>query len=332
MIFLDEPTAGMDTQARRDIWAMLNKKKEGRAIILTTHFMDEADILGDKISILDKGKLQVRGCEERCLREASTSNTFLSSLSQIEGTSSQLKAQFSTGIHLVVSVGSGADRRQILKAVQQVGGGAENTSVEVSEDAVDQGGNVFKNSSVEDILMNTLSGDFQLLIPSSASAKMGAICRVLDGLKSSKKFQVQAYGFQSTTLEEVFVKLGEQVTIATRNSSTRHASFSVTKDHGDIEAGELKEAFLPAVIEFAPPSMTAKFRIIIERRFLCERRTPMSMFFNFFLPVIFVGFAVGMMQIPLFPAEEAPSVVSIDAVSSLVVSSEQPYFNLPIVR
>lgn len=51
MIFLDEPTAGMDPFSRRHLWSLLKKKKEGRAILLTTHFMDEADILAGKFLV-----------------------------------------------------------------------------------------------------------------------------------------------------------------------------------------------------------------------------------------------------------------------------------------
>lgn len=45
IIFLDEPTAGMDPYSRRHLWSLLKNNKEGRVILLTTHFMDEADIL-----------------------------------------------------------------------------------------------------------------------------------------------------------------------------------------------------------------------------------------------------------------------------------------------
>ena len=48
VIFLDEPTSGMDPSSRRYIWSLLQGKKEGRVIFLTTHFMDEADILAGK--------------------------------------------------------------------------------------------------------------------------------------------------------------------------------------------------------------------------------------------------------------------------------------------
>ncbi|KAK7506564.1 hypothetical protein BaRGS_00002039, partial [Batillaria attramentaria] len=61
IIFLDEPTAGMDPYSRRHLWSLLKTSKEGRVILLTTHFMDEADILADRKAIVSKGKLQCVG-------------------------------------------------------------------------------------------------------------------------------------------------------------------------------------------------------------------------------------------------------------------------------
>jgi len=60
-IFLDEPTTGLDPLSRRKIWELLLKKKEGRVIFLTTHYMDEADILADRKLILNKGKIRCLG-------------------------------------------------------------------------------------------------------------------------------------------------------------------------------------------------------------------------------------------------------------------------------
>lgn len=60
-VILDEPTAGVDPHARRAIWEILLKFREGRTIILTTHHMDEADVLGDRIAIISDGKLQCCG-------------------------------------------------------------------------------------------------------------------------------------------------------------------------------------------------------------------------------------------------------------------------------
>ncbi len=57
VVILDEPTAGVDPYSRRSIWDLLIKYKPGRTIIMSTHFMDEADLLGDRIAIINNGKL-----------------------------------------------------------------------------------------------------------------------------------------------------------------------------------------------------------------------------------------------------------------------------------
>ncbi|XP_077864744.1 phospholipid-transporting ATPase ABCA3-like [Saccoglossus kowalevskii] len=61
IVMLDEPTAGMDPYARRSTWDLLLKHKDGKTIILTTHSMDEADLLGDRIAIMASGHLICSG-------------------------------------------------------------------------------------------------------------------------------------------------------------------------------------------------------------------------------------------------------------------------------
>ncbi|CAL9062721.1 unnamed protein product [Musa banksii] len=84
MVFLDEPTTGMDPITRRHVWDIIEDAKRGRAIVLTTHSMEEADILSDRIAIMAKGKL-------RCI-----------------GTSIRLKSRFGTGYVANVSFPSNA--------------------------------------------------------------------------------------------------------------------------------------------------------------------------------------------------------------------------------
>ncbi|CAO1389036.1 unnamed protein product [Diamesa tonsa] len=61
VVMCDEPTSGMDPAARRALWDLLIEEKKGRTILLTTHFMDEADILGDRIAIMAEGELKTVG-------------------------------------------------------------------------------------------------------------------------------------------------------------------------------------------------------------------------------------------------------------------------------
>jgi len=62
LLFLDEPTTGLDPQARRQLWELIEEfKKAGRTILLTTHYMDEAERLCDDLAIMDHGKVIARG-------------------------------------------------------------------------------------------------------------------------------------------------------------------------------------------------------------------------------------------------------------------------------
>ncbi|WP_206483830.1 ABC transporter ATP-binding protein [Thalassotalea sp. G2M2-11] len=68
IVFLDEPTTGLDPQARRNFWQLIeNIKEKGKTIILTTHYMDEAEQLCDEVVIMDKGKIIESGCPEQLL-------------------------------------------------------------------------------------------------------------------------------------------------------------------------------------------------------------------------------------------------------------------------
>jgi len=61
ILFLDEPTLGLDPQARRAIWEYIIQLKGEKTILLTTHYMDEADFLADQIGIMDEGKIVALG-------------------------------------------------------------------------------------------------------------------------------------------------------------------------------------------------------------------------------------------------------------------------------
>ncbi len=66
LVFLDEPTTGLDPRARRDVWYVIERlKKQGKTVFLTTHYMDEAEYLADIVSIIDHGQIIASGTPDQ---------------------------------------------------------------------------------------------------------------------------------------------------------------------------------------------------------------------------------------------------------------------------
>ena len=73
LVFLDEPTAGLDPQARRATWELLSElRNDGVTTVLTTHFMDEAEVLSDAVHIVDDGRLIASGTPDELVRAENT--------------------------------------------------------------------------------------------------------------------------------------------------------------------------------------------------------------------------------------------------------------------
>ena len=94
VVLLDEPTSGMDPGARRFTWDLITAEKKNRTMVLSTHFMDEADLLGDRIAIMAHGELQTVG-----------SSLFL-------------KKKFGGGYHLVIVKKEGCDPSKITEIIR----------------------------------------------------------------------------------------------------------------------------------------------------------------------------------------------------------------------
>jgi len=96
MIFFDEPTTGLDPVSRRRVWNLIEKLKAGRVIVLTTHSMDEADLLSDRIGIMAEGKL-------KCI-----------------GTSLELKNQYGEGYRLSLIAVNGMEEALITEIARRM--------------------------------------------------------------------------------------------------------------------------------------------------------------------------------------------------------------------
>lgn len=94
VVYLDEPTTGMDPVTRREVWDMIQKAKKGRVIVLTTHSMEEADVLGDNIGVMSHGKIQAFG------------------------TSTRLKKRFGSGYKMTVFIDNPTKEKEAISFLQ----------------------------------------------------------------------------------------------------------------------------------------------------------------------------------------------------------------------
>ena len=72
ILFLDEPTLGLDVIARRELWSNIKKLKEKTTIILTTHYLEEAEALSDRVAIIQKGRIKAIGTVTEILNQTNT--------------------------------------------------------------------------------------------------------------------------------------------------------------------------------------------------------------------------------------------------------------------
>jgi ABC-2 type transport system ATP-binding protein len=134
LLFLDEPTAGLDPQARRNIWDVVKKlKKEGRSVLLTTHYMDEAVQLADRVAIMDHGKIIAEGSPKSLIRENAQSEIIVVSLEKAGCTPLEIQskmieetpffghAQYSGSSFEISSDDAGQYVQELIRSADKVG-------------------------------------------------------------------------------------------------------------------------------------------------------------------------------------------------------------------
>lgn len=157
-VLLDEPTSGMDLSARRSLWDMLRSYRHGRIIILTTHYMDEADILGDRIGIMAGGRLV-------CL-----------------GRSLFLKQRYGVGYNLTLVKNEKDENKQLEPYLKS------HLGADVS-------------------MLSEVSSEMTFQIPTHLSVKFKEFFESFDS--KLKDLKIESYGISVTTLEEVFLSVGD---------------------------------------------------------------------------------------------------------------------------
>jgi ABC-type multidrug transport system ATPase subunit len=182
-VLLDEPTSGMDPFSRRFTWNVIRQYRQDRCIILTTHYMDEADILGDRIAIMSHGQLQ-------CV-----------------GSALFLKKTYGVGYQLTIE-------KYAMRGNNSNAASAENkNSVDQNEErAVDTTDvhetertlrEIVRNTVPEATLLTNSSTAMTYQMPMGAAAKFVPLFEGLD--EEIERGNICSYGVGVTTLDEVFL-------------------------------------------------------------------------------------------------------------------------------
>ncbi|GBG28748.1 ABC transporter ATP-binding protein [Hondaea fermentalgiana] len=292
VVFVDEPTSGVDPWSRRFIWQLLQDAREGRVIVLTTHFMDEADVLGDQIAIMAEGKL-------KCL-----------------GSSLFLKRRFGAGYVLTMVKKPEADPTQDAANVKQI----RMIVTKYVPQAV-LSSNV--GTEVTFQLPTASAGKFPALFQEIDSSSLpieqyGVSVTTLEEVflqvarADDQKRQVGRAAALSADPEEI------DATFEKDGSGTKHTSVDMTRATVSIVPADGTR-----VLDDAPmPSSIEHFKALFVKRMRYARRDKGSFGCSIILPVIL--FAVGLIALRLAPIgdDDPLYTLSTDDYNPNIASSE----------
>ena len=140
VVFLDEPTTGLDPRARRDVWNVVERlKQQGKTVFLTTHYMDEAEFLADTVSIIDRGKIIASGTPNELIDSHGGKKTLVIRDAGENGLKllplGVEKADLRNAGDIYVPLNNGADLSHILVSLGQTG--LANKEIEVRRPTLD---------------------------------------------------------------------------------------------------------------------------------------------------------------------------------------------------
>lgn len=277
VVLLDEPTAGMDPGARQDVQKLVEREKANRTILLTTHYMDEAERLGDWVFIMSHGKLVA------------------------SGTNQYLKQKFGTGYLLTVVLDHNGEKRKMADVLTSVC----QHFVEGAERGEMHG------QQIEIILPEVEKKSFVPLFQAleaiqDRNFRSTALDTVPNQLKSQLAVLVmKSFGLSLNTLEQVFITIGDKVdkAIASRQNSrishhSRNTSEPSLKPPGydtqtSTKSADSYQRLMDSQARGPDRSGSAKvasqFAAILRKKLLYSVRNWTQLFGQVLIPIVLLG-------------------------------------------
>ncbi|XP_065052485.1 phospholipid-transporting ATPase ABCA3-like isoform X1 [Rhopilema esculentum] len=228
VVFLDEPTSGMDPSARRATWDLLQKHRGNKTMVLTTHFMDEADYLGDRIAIMADGRL-------RCC-----------------GSSLFLKKRYGVGYHLTLVKEPLFQENDVISLIREMVPSAK--------------------------LVGNIGAEMSYILEHESSKVFKDLFAAFEG-ERGQKLGISSFGISITTMEEVFLKVGEGLDHSVAPTEQESQDTNDVKLLVDIETNksELVTGFALGL---------SHFKAMFIKRFLNSKREKKAVVTQVLLPLI----------------------------------------------
>ena len=281
VIFLDEPSSGMDITSRRNLWDILKRQSEQKIIILTTHYMEEASVLGKRIGIINAGRM-------KCI-----------------GTPLFLIERFGKYLSLNITKEEGAENEAIINFVEKR---ANNVDCEVLSEEIlfripknnyTKKNNNNKDENIENVLLSEHGSENNNKKSNSLS-----LTKFFEDLDNNlKNLKIKTYSASMPTLEDVFLNVAqEDMKLEDKKMSKQHRKFSFANLDNDKILFETD--FRENYSKSGKSKFITDFKACFHRRFLLTSRDIKGFLMEILCPILLVLVGLLVSQVEIFSSSE----------------------------
>ncbi|CAP29617.2 Protein CBG10112 [Caenorhabditis briggsae] len=264
VVLLDEPTVGMDPGARKDVQMMLEKIKVNRTILLTTHYMDEAERLGDWVFVMSYGKMAA------------------------SGSLNYLKKKFGSGYVLTVVLDVKSDRKHSTRLVKEI-------CHHIIPDSrlKDQRGQMIEMTLPEDAKNKVVPLLKVLESIIEKKYKSGPIKKLPSALKEKiKKLKITTLGLSLSSLETVFIRICDECDLVIAKEKNLEDKREIAEKNYEMLTEMKKNKRVTGTA-----LQSSQFTCLLRKRYYYTLRNIYQLFFQIIIPILIVIFGLHSMKV-----------------------------------